>query len=399
MLFNIKIPYGFIAIFIIAGRCAPGQSWTNPAERIMSILNLGLQNCAIGREPCSNGVEKLLKSCNAMKSVREKAHRHPEIKEEWEKSVSGVQNLLRGRFERLALKEKPVSTMDPVEEEEIVALQRHLSIFPGLDINKLIKEHTRKVASYQKWLDNHCRQRQYIFQIRKCNDLSCCTPSHLTKESLKWLPDPMLDASGEHFLPFQEAWNKDTNESDRPTLKAKASAKDGKKSKSSTTKKTKSQAKDLQTARLSEEHCQGLQGDSSVYTAQNARMIINCIECQKPRVIYSKSKLTERQAMQCALMLSEYDYSCGSPVCPPHNPLLGKVFSRLTMTCESFIENSYYGSDVGRKDVCCVCGGADATVDQELKKRYKTVLPMCSVCNEAGHTTVCQRPYGKNATS
>lgn len=34
---------------LVAGRCAPGQSFTNPAERIMSILNLGLQNCSLER--------------------------------------------------------------------------------------------------------------------------------------------------------------------------------------------------------------------------------------------------------------------------------------------------------------------------------------------------------------
>ena len=28
------------SFFSFAGRCAPGQSWTNPAERVMSILNL-----------------------------------------------------------------------------------------------------------------------------------------------------------------------------------------------------------------------------------------------------------------------------------------------------------------------------------------------------------------------
>lgn len=37
---------------IIAARCAPGQSFTNPAERIMSILNLGLQNCSFERLIC-----------------------------------------------------------------------------------------------------------------------------------------------------------------------------------------------------------------------------------------------------------------------------------------------------------------------------------------------------------
>ena len=155
------------------GRCAPGQSWTNPAERVMSILNLSLQNCAIGRESCSDDVEKLLQPCKSMKHVREKALKHPEINKEWKKSISGVQDLLRRRFERLALKEKPVATVNPVEEEKIVDLQRHLSAFNGLDTNKLIKEHTRTVASYQEWLAKHCQQRQYIFQIRKCNDRSC----------------------------------------------------------------------------------------------------------------------------------------------------------------------------------------------------------------------------------
>ena len=35
---------------IVAVRCAPHQSWTNLAERCMSILNLALQNVALQRE-------------------------------------------------------------------------------------------------------------------------------------------------------------------------------------------------------------------------------------------------------------------------------------------------------------------------------------------------------------
>ena len=97
----------------------------------------------------------------------------------------------------------------------------------------------------------------HIFQIRKCNNRLCCSATHVSDDSLKWLPDPMLDASGEHFLPFQEAWNRNTNESDRPTLKTKSNAKDGKKSNiSSATKK--SVTRDLQITLLPQEQCQGL---------------------------------------------------------------------------------------------------------------------------------------------
>lgn len=34
---------------LILGRCAPGHSYINPAERVMSILNLGVQNVALER--------------------------------------------------------------------------------------------------------------------------------------------------------------------------------------------------------------------------------------------------------------------------------------------------------------------------------------------------------------
>lgn len=44
----------------VAARCAPGQSWINPAERVMSILNIGLQNCALSREKWSTELEKTL---------------------------------------------------------------------------------------------------------------------------------------------------------------------------------------------------------------------------------------------------------------------------------------------------------------------------------------------------
>ena len=211
------------------------------------------------------------------------------------------------RFERLALGEKPVSTIDPVEEEKIVALQQHLSAFEGLDTNKLIKQNTCTVASYQKCLAKHCRQRQYIFQIRKCNDRSCCSATCVSDDSLKWLPDPMLHSSGERFLPFQEAWNRNANESDRPTLKTKSNGRDGKKSNiSSATKK--SVTRYLQTALLSQEQCLGLQGDSSVYTAQNACMVVNCNECQKPRVTVVVHLFATRASTDGESFYSSYNY-------------------------------------------------------------------------------------------
>ena len=38
---------------LIHARCAPGHSYTNPVERVMSILNLGLQNVSMERKEVS----------------------------------------------------------------------------------------------------------------------------------------------------------------------------------------------------------------------------------------------------------------------------------------------------------------------------------------------------------
>ena len=49
---------------LVQARCAPGHSYTNPAERIMSILNLALQNCSLERVAQEDEVEKKFWACN-----------------------------------------------------------------------------------------------------------------------------------------------------------------------------------------------------------------------------------------------------------------------------------------------------------------------------------------------
>jgi len=58
---------------LIVGRTAPTQSWTNPGERVMSVLNMAMQNCALGRELMDEDFEKHMTLCNSMSSVRKLA--------------------------------------------------------------------------------------------------------------------------------------------------------------------------------------------------------------------------------------------------------------------------------------------------------------------------------------
>ena len=72
----------------ILARCAPGHSWINPAERVMSVLNLGLQNVSLERQETSEANKKKLKDCKSMNAIREQAKKTPDIKREWEESES-----------------------------------------------------------------------------------------------------------------------------------------------------------------------------------------------------------------------------------------------------------------------------------------------------------------------
>jgi hypothetical protein len=379
---------------LIAARCAPGQSWSNPAERVMSILNIGLQNCSLSRNSCSDEIEMKLKKCGGMDAIRNSVNIAPAIREAWTNSVEPVKQTLRCRFEKLALKDKPFATLAPQCEEEISYLKRHLTeMFPSLDMTKLVKASVSKCAEYQNWLQRHCKQCLYSFQIRKCDDEHCCKKPSVDSLS-DWLPDPMLQEDKEHYKSFETVYGTETMESDRPTFIAiKSSALCKAKSGTHASKSVTSMPGLLGT----QAYDKALLADSGTYTGQNARAVVECIECRKPRVIYSTS-WPSRYSSQLALILSEYDYTCGAPVTIPGHVLHGKIFTRLDMTCESYIELAYYSSTntFGKNpSLCCYCAVAETVRDDALLKLYKTVLPVCETCKQAGHKPVCMRPYGK----
>ena len=138
----------------------------------MSILNLGLQNCVLER----GSDDDAFKNCNSTAQVRDLVTRKPELKDKWVSTIEPVlQALISGRFRRLSLKGEPFSVTDPISDIEIDVLKRHLrELFPDMDLNNLQKQHSSKNASFLEWQEKHCRQRQYSFQIRKCNDSACC---------------------------------------------------------------------------------------------------------------------------------------------------------------------------------------------------------------------------------
>jgi hypothetical protein len=138
------------------------------------------------------------------------------IQIKWETLIEPVRRVVENRFCRITLKEEPFQVLNPLPENEIDYLTRHLSyLFPNLDKNNLVNSKTNKMQEYIDWVEKHCRQWQYSFQIRKCVDPECCSP--LTKPR-EWLPDPMLQDNGEHYKDLKDVFGIDTSETDKPTL-------------------------------------------------------------------------------------------------------------------------------------------------------------------------------------
>ena len=75
---------------LVAGRTAPHNSWRNPVERMMSIVNLGLQCVGIMRTKGSDEFEQAIKNANNLHQFQESAHN---FKVEYNKSIAAPKEL------------------------------------------------------------------------------------------------------------------------------------------------------------------------------------------------------------------------------------------------------------------------------------------------------------------
>ncbi len=104
---------------LIALRTAPHQSWNNPAERIMSILNLALQGVVLVHEIMSEDMEILFNKANTLEEIRRAAEKFSQLANELQSCIITIQKFLQERVERLVLHNEPFFCYDPADESEI----------------------------------------------------------------------------------------------------------------------------------------------------------------------------------------------------------------------------------------------------------------------------------------
>ncbi|XP_019864157.1 PREDICTED: uncharacterized protein LOC109593572, partial [Amphimedon queenslandica] len=98
--------------YLCACRTAPYHSWRNPVERIMSILNLGLQCVGLAREQMTEEFEKEAAKANSLSELRAIASQTSGFEAAVASSLSPVKSLLYSIFNRLKLHDDYIHTFD-----------------------------------------------------------------------------------------------------------------------------------------------------------------------------------------------------------------------------------------------------------------------------------------------
>ena len=104
----------------------------------------------------------------------------------------------------------------------------------------------------------------------------------------------------------------------------------------------------------------------------------------------AKRSLTNREMWDLRKIIPNYDYVCGCLITPDDSMLSGSVFNRLEMQCDTSVEWAYYNATKVsiQKDLCVYCAQPGAAIDQNLKKIYKSVLPLSEKCKANGKSTL-----------
>ena len=299
--------------FLVAVQTAPNNSWINPCERLMSILNLGLQCVSTTRAKSSDETEAMLKSCNSMSEIRKEADSKPLLKDAVADSLAPV---VQNSFQRLSLKENQFEVGEAATSDEIECLWSFADMIDSeLSIYNTTKKDISKAKNFLKFVDSHCHLRRYSFQVKKCEDRTCCPPPRLSEEilsSLCWLPNPTLTSDKAHFKTFGELYGQETQDTDCPS-----------------------------SAICRERE----QEPSALFTAAKVRGLACCLACDKPRCLYSEKQSTYTENRYIVNLAIESNfYICGSPLFPDSHPLFELIRVCNSVNCGSPIERSYYSN-------------------------------------------------------
>ena len=346
--------------YLIAVRTCPYQSYKNPVERVMSLVNLALQSVGMMRAQMPDDMERLIKSANSMKTVREAADKASGLKDALLQSVQPTKDLLCEFLQRVPLHGKKFKSQPAASDDEIAKLVEELrDIDPEVSLAKN-KAQLAKLPKFQEFVEHCCVSQHYFFLIKKCGSRECviCGPPTLADEKFNLLHTfPCPEPAGEHYKSFDDVWGKDTSPEHRPSAKRAAA---------NTMSMRTFPASAISTRK------------------EKVRLSVLCTECIKPRCIFSESRLANDDLIKLREALEEVDYVCGSPLLQESHPLFAKVVVRAGLTCQDDVSAVYF-SCKKFPNVCYACGSEDPeAVPAAIKATSQAANPVCAACAAAG---------------
>ena len=307
-----------------------------------------------------------------MEDIRKAASSNSGFQSSFIDSLQNTITLLTATLSRLNLKEKPLTLQAACSEEEIEQVwQNVLQIDSTLQKTDTQKRCLKSRPALQSFMEHCCIERRYFFCIKKCGKEDCdiCESPRLPQTEfsrLNFFPDPMKKPASDSYLSFEEVWGKETSEKDRPSC----------------TPPKKPKEKPKKPFRM---------------TAETVCDYVVCMECLKPRCVYSSKRLTHAQYAQLQCYKEEFLYSCGGSIIPEESSLAMLCCTELISGCHENITPNYYASRLTNPPCCYVCGafGDLCPVSDEMKRSYQSVHP---VCNEYSATGKKERTRGPRFT-
>ena len=141
---------------LVAVRTCPYQSWANLGERVMSTLNLALQNVSLAQKRMSEEAEASLQGKNTLADIRAEVERNLSLIQELQDSISHPIITLTKCFTAMELKDEPFFAGVAATGEEIQAVfERVHFIDPDVTPDNLKSNVLQASRPLQFFLEKH----------------------------------------------------------------------------------------------------------------------------------------------------------------------------------------------------------------------------------------------------
>ncbi len=123
---------------LIAIRTCPYQSWRNLAERVMSVLNLALQNVSLSRQPMEDDFEAMVRNQSTLGDLRAVLDRSSELHGKYRDSMDAPIRAVADRFRAMKLKDEPISVNFPATNDITDMVENLRFIEPNITAEDLL---------------------------------------------------------------------------------------------------------------------------------------------------------------------------------------------------------------------------------------------------------------------